>query len=129
MTRSNPIWRSGVSYFDARLPWFSRLYRLRRDQRHFAKQRFVPTPFGFAIADDYNPIDMRPGEGEVALFQRYTDRSDVVIDVGANVGVYSCLAAQAGRVVMATEPLPINVSLLLRNLQANAYRAQVCQLR
>jgi FkbM family methyltransferase len=48
-------------------------------------------------------------------------REALVIDIGANVGVFSVLAAKlySGRVV-AYEPLPNNCRLLRRNLERNA---------
>ena len=51
---------------------------------------------------------------------------DVVLDVGANIGVFSIFAASrtAGRVV-AIEPCPINIEYLRRNIKANSARVEV----
>ena len=44
-----------------------------------------------------------------------------VINVGANCGYYACLARQHGLAVMAVEPMPLNVRILLRNLMNNGW--------
>lgn len=60
---------------------------------------------------------------EEAFCTTYLRPGDTVIDVGANEGVYSLLAAQLvgakGR-VLAIEPLPINVERLRANLRLNS---------
>lgn len=59
---------------------------------------------------------------EAAFVSAYLRPGDTVIDVGANEGVYSLLAAQLvgpeGRVI-AIEPLPIHVKRLRTNLKLN----------
>lgn len=44
---------------------------------------------------------------------------DVVWDVGANIGIYSCLAASAGAEVVAFEPEPTNRRRLTSNVALN----------
>lgn len=44
---------------------------------------------------------------------------DVVLDLGANVGAFTVLAARLGAVVTAVEPDPRNVDTLRENLDAN----------
>jgi FkbM family methyltransferase len=62
---------------------------------------------------------------EIALVLRLLPRFDVLVDVGANVGLYTCLALQHGKQVIAFEPLPTNVSTLCRNLAANGWSTEV----
>lgn len=45
--------------------------------------------------------------------------AQLFVDVGANVGFYTCLASSLGVPVLALEPLPQNLTLLLRNLREN----------
>jgi FkbM family methyltransferase len=62
---------------------------------------------------------------ELGLFERCIQPDDVVVDVGAHIGLYTLSAARAtgpgGRVV-AFEPSRQNYDLLVRNVAANGYR-------
>ncbi len=62
---------------------------------------------------------------ETALFKRLVDKGMVVVDIGANIGYYTLLAAhlvgEEGK-VFAFEPDPYNYSLLCRNIKVNGYR-------
>jgi len=58
------------------------------------------------------------------MFKNVVKEGDVVLDLGANVGYYSLLAArligEKGK-VYAFEPEPVNYSLLLKNIELNGY--------
>ncbi len=68
------------------------------------------------------------GEYEPAtsfIFRALVGEGDVVVDVGANWGYFSILAATlcgAGGTVFAFEPHPQNLALLLKNIAANQLR-------
>lgn len=64
---------------------------------------------------------------ETRLFGRLLPAVDVVVNVGANIGYYCCIALSQGKQVIAFEPIHANVQCLLRNLKANAWetRAEV----
>ncbi|MDH5672675.1 MAG: FkbM family methyltransferase [Myxococcales bacterium] len=67
---------------------------------------------------------MQLGEFETAelAFVASTLRSmDLLVDVGANFGIYTCLARHLGREAIAAEPLPTNLALLYRNLEINGW--------
>ena len=58
------------------------------------------------------------------MFKKVVKEGDVVVDLGANLGYYTLLAARlVGRKgkVYAFEPEPINYSLLLKNIELNGY--------
>jgi len=58
------------------------------------------------------------------MFKKVVKEGDVVVDLGANLGYYTLLAARlVGRKgkVYAFEPEPINYSLLLENIELNEY--------
>ena len=58
------------------------------------------------------------------MFKQVVKEGDVVVDLGANLGYYTLLAArlvgEKGK-VYAFEPEPINYSLLLKNIELNGY--------
>lgn len=58
---------------------------------------------------------------ETAVIQNFLDEIAVFIDVGANVGFYTCLARAAGKQTVAIEPLTANLDYLYANLQANGW--------
>jgi len=41
--------------------------------------------------------------------------------VGANIGIYTCLAASLGKRVIAVEPLPSNLRCLYQNIKSNGF--------
>jgi FkbM family methyltransferase len=58
---------------------------------------------------------------EIELFKKLLALSSVCVDVGANIGLYTCLAAASSRPVIAVEPAPNNLALLYRNLKSNGF--------
>lgn len=64
------------------------------------------------------------------LFQRFVGEGMNVIDIGANIGYYTLLAAkligEKGK-VFAFEPEPRNYALLLRNVELNGYKNVIPQ--
>ena len=68
------------------------------------------------------PVGMMSGDFEryeTYLFLALISSSEFFVNIGANVGYYCCHALQAGLEVIALEPLPSNVDLLLKNIRAN----------
>ena len=65
---------------------------------------------------------------ELDVFERLAAISTTIVDVGANIGLYCCIAADrvpaAGKVV-AFEPVPENLGYLRRNLEGNELSARV----
>jgi len=58
------------------------------------------------------------------LFRKVVRESDIVVDLGANIGYFTLLAArlvgERGK-VYAFEPEPINYGLLIKNIEINGY--------
>jgi FkbM family methyltransferase len=82
------------------------------------------TPYGFKLvgSSSIHHVAMQDGifePEETDLFKKYFLMSDVFVDVGANIGFYTCLARNAGKHVIAVEPLPKNLKHLYSNLLAN----------
>lgn len=57
--------------------------------------------------------------------QRPLRADDVVLDIGANQGFYTCYAAQQGARVYAFEPTPRSFQTLSHNVQINGLKAAV----
>lgn len=56
-------------------------------------------------------------------FENYSGPLEYVIDVGAHVGIFSCLAAERGaKLVLAVEPNPTNFQVLLENIAGNNFQ-------
>ena len=107
-------------------PRLAMTYRHYRDMQHLTRSS-VLTPFGFKFIG--HPA-MEAGTfelDEVRVVSQLLGHSDVLINIGANVGYYCCLALQAGLPVVAIEPVPNNLQYLYRNLIANGWaeRAEV----
>jgi FkbM family methyltransferase len=66
--------------------------------------------------DDYEPA-------EASTFLDLLENHDAVIDIGANVGLYSCLAASRGKRVISVEPAARNLKYLYQNLWENQFHA------
>jgi FkbM family methyltransferase len=57
--------------------------------------------------------------GEYDLILSHIRSSDVVVDAGANIGIFTLLAARKARLVIAVEPDPENFRYLKRNVRLN----------
>jgi FkbM family methyltransferase len=62
---------------------------------------------------------------EIEAFCSFITPGSVVLDVGANFGLYTVLAAKRGAQVFAIEPDPRNVSMLRHNVNLNRLEKQV----
>jgi FkbM family methyltransferase len=95
---------------------------------------------GFALKVDGKPLDIEddPKGGVAKVVGREVQKAyggdtiplqagDVVVDVGAQVGVVSCYLAKKhpGIKVLAYEPMPENFARLERNIKANGVEAEV----
>jgi FkbM family methyltransferase len=72
------------------------------------------------------PVDAGgPDAEQITLLRKLAATGDVFIDIGANVGLYTCIALQEKCRVFAFEPLPNNVRYLLRNIHSNGWECEV----
>jgi FkbM family methyltransferase len=104
-----------------RRPSLAAAYRAMREEIYLLRMQPEPTPHGFLLAGD---ASMRNGSFEpveTELLREMIARSDCFIDVGANVGFYTCLARSLGRPAISFEPLERNLRVLYRNLEANGW--------
>ena len=110
----------------SKVSWRLHLFQDWWGTKVWTRTRQVRTPLGFKLFSGLHPAYelMRSGEFEVdetAVISRVLEQSDRFIDVGANLGYYTCLALQKGRPVVAFEPQPQNLRCLYQNLDANGW--------
>lgn len=102
-----------------RFPGVATALRRRRDNNRIAAP--VRTPLGFLLQG--NPL-MQSGDfepHETRLVNRLLRNHDVLVNVGANIGYYCCVALQQRKSVIAFEPVAGNLHHLLSNLRHNGW--------
>ncbi len=104
-------------------------YRTLRDAWTFQRQKPQVMPYGFKLMG--NPA-MQSGAfepEETALIKSLLGGAEIFVDIGANVGFYTCLARALGKYTIAVEPLPQNLAYLYANLEANGWTdVEICPL-
>ena len=104
---------------DTYAPPLGRQYRLLRDATN--RRRPIRTTYGFSLAGDPSMASEGYETDEIEAFLGLLGSHDAVIDIGANVGLYSCLAASRGKPIVAVEPSARNLNFLYRNLWENKF--------
>ncbi|MGB0383224.1 MAG: FkbM family methyltransferase [Ardenticatenaceae bacterium] len=110
---------SFIKLFVERVPAIAEMYRAARNEWVWKRQKAVLTPDGFKLI---GRKDMQSGlfeSEETALLKLLLERADVFVDVGANIGYYTCLARHLGKYSIAIEPLFENLRYLYANMQEN----------
>lgn len=92
-----------------------------RGARALRRARPRMTPHGFLLAGDEAMVGGTFELVETEAILRALASCDAFVDVGANIGFYSCLARSKGRPVIAVEPLADNLEYLFLNLRANGW--------
>lgn len=102
-------------------PVLVHLYRLVREELRFINKKVTKTPFGFMLAGDKTTENGTFEPEETIVISEVLKDADTFIDIGANIGFFTCLARSKGKKVIAFEPHPSNVKALFRNLKANQW--------
>jgi FkbM family methyltransferase len=106
---------------DSLLPGVGYRYRILRDWYHSLYQTRIATGEGFTLTRHSAVASGSFEPEQTELCRELLQDTDVFVDVGANVGYYSCLAASRGVLALAVEPLPMNLARLYKNLDANGF--------
>lgn len=56
---------------------------------------------------------------EISFFKRYLNKSDNIIDIGGNIGLFTCLAAVKAKEIHSFEPTPYIFNRLKENVDLN----------
>lgn len=99
-------------------------YRAYREAKHHLRQP-ARTPGGFWLAGNQAMESGQFEKTETEVVLRLLQDVDVMINIGANIGYYCCLALHQQKKVVAFEPFPQNVHLLLRNIQCNDWSESI----
>jgi len=93
----------------------------------FTGTKATDTPLGFKLAAGHYHANKKMQAGtfepdEVALIKQCLEGVDIFVDAGANIGFYTCIAAYAGKPVLAFEPQPRNLATLYENIRINNFK-------
>lgn len=99
----------------------AQLYRIIRDEITTRRTPVTRMPEGFLAVGDPSMRAGRFEPRERRLVPQLLQNADVFVDIGANIGYYSCIARVLGKRVVAIEPVPTNYNLLLRAIDANGW--------
>ncbi len=108
------------------LEQFPAALRLYRNLRDLGDQRDPPrmTPWGFTLAGNAAMASGAYEPQETRLAIELLEQTDLLVNIGANVGYYCCHALNAGKPVIAVEPIARNVHYLLKNIRNNGWQAR-----
>jgi len=110
-------WRFRLALIQRQIELFSRYLKF-----HWRVTGPAPVaPQGFKFYGNRHVIKGVFEPEETKIFQHLLPHVDGMVNVGANVGYYCCLALQAGRPVIAFEPVDLNVRHLLANVWVNGW--------
>lgn len=119
-----PLYDYGQTLYQSAIEQYLRVNPEYRIAVCGATATFRPTSFL-----EYNSLHHRIWEEEAVLRHLLTEirADDVFFDVGATLGIYSCLANSllSGGTVVPFEPYPPNVGSLTANLEANEIDTEV----
>lgn len=104
---------------DKHLPFIGDSYRYLREITTSRTPR--RSKYGFRIAGAPGMADPEFEKNEAATFLEALVNHDIVLDIGANIGFYSCLASSRGKHVLAFEPSRRNFFFLCQNLWDNGF--------
>jgi FkbM family methyltransferase len=94
---------------------------------HFPKRKnTVLTPMGFKLVSSNYAANraMQAGAFEVEeteIIRHHLSSAEVFVDVGANIGLYTCVARSEGKYAIAVEPQPRNLECLYAGLSLNGW--------
>lgn len=96
------------NFIDNRFPLLGYKFHLLRD--YIFRNGKIKTEFNFLMigSSTYKKYETN----EANLFLRLLENSEIVIDIGANFGFYTLLAATRGKTVCSIEPSPRSLKIL-----------------
>jgi FkbM family methyltransferase len=116
-----PEMHSPFTLLSSKFPDAAAAFRELRDTWRFLKSRAAISAFGCRLAGNDGMVTGDYERDELDLLGELLETADVLVDIGANIGLFSCLARSRGKRVIAIEAMPSNLRYLLRNLEENGF--------
>lgn len=115
-----------IHRFYSRTMWWTYILSDLAHTYVFKSKIEAATPFGFnLVSRNYvaNRMMLKGAfeQGELDIFTRCLRTADVFIDIGANIGYYTCIARSLSKGAVAVEPQPQNLECLYENLRCNGW--------
>jgi FkbM family methyltransferase len=107
-----------------RFPWVALIYRYLRDNR-FLFENPKEIQLGFKFIGNKKMEQGVYEKEETEIIRRCLKKTDVFINIGANIGYYCCIALSVGTHTIAFEPMESNLSLLYKNIKANKWERNI----
>lgn len=107
-----------------RFPKLAMTYRIVRDSWQVYEEP-KETPMGFKLVGNNSMQNGTFEPEETKIVKKIISDVDVVINVGANIGYYCCIALEQQKYVVAFEPIIQNLRHLLRNIKANNWESGI----
>jgi FkbM family methyltransferase len=102
-------------------PGTSKVAHLLQNELRAQRSHAIPSTLGFTLRGGGIQGSRQFEPEEVGFIRRELPLCDTFIDIGANVGLYTCLAGHAGKPAIAVEPFPDNQRYLFWNLLDNDF--------
>jgi FkbM family methyltransferase len=119
----NPLMRLAKPIVE-RFPRLSMTYRYLRDTWQSCEEP-QETPMGFKLVGSQSMQNGQYEPEETQIVKDIVSHVDVVINVGANIGYYCCIALCQEKYVVAFEPISSNLRCLLRNIKVNNWESRI----
>ena len=107
-----------------RFPKLAMIYRYLRDSNQIYDEP-QKTRMGFKLVGNKSMQSGQFEPEETKIVKQIIPNIDVVINVGANIGYYCCIALSQKKYVIAFEPINHNLRYLLRNIKANNWESEI----
>lgn len=101
------------------------LYRLLRDENEYSKAEIQKMQYGFELRTFKNFDFSKFEVDEANLILHHLKSADLFVDIGANIGFYTCLACANGKEVISFEPNHNNSRFFLDNIKRNNFQSKV----
>lgn len=107
-----------------RFPKLAMSYRYVRDSWQMYEEP-QETLMGFKFVGSESMQSGQFEQEETQIVKRILSHVDIVINIGANIGYYCCIALSQEKYVVAFEPISLNLRYLLRNIKANNWDSRI----